>query len=124
MKSNGQAELRRSYEQLVDAYHALERENQKLSAENKRLRDAFRKNEKPEQVKLAKVEIKTKPIKIGGFVDWVDARGMAHRALVLEILSEDRLKLRISRHARPDVELEASKIDDSKRDGWRHHVFP
>lgn len=112
MKSNGVAELRRNYEELVNALRLLEVENKRLRAELERL-----KGPKPIQKQVEVVS--TKPaLTPGSFVEYLPLGGKEGRipqlATVLEVKPGGLLKLKVSKHARPDVVL-----DDVGPGRWR-----
>jgi hypothetical protein len=105
------AELRRSYEELVDAYRLLEAENAKLRA---------RLDPKPEEPKQPVAPAHPTP---GQFVDHVDKNGMLHRALVLEVLEREALRVKVFRCAVADLvlELEHAKSPE-QRNCWKRRT--
>lgn len=109
------AELRRSYEELVDAHRLLEAENQKLRAELERLRGGA------PRVVSAQVQVE-KPVDAGSLVNYVDPRGLEHAALVLKKLDGDRLRVKVFRPARPDLVLDVVRaVSSDQRNCWRRH---
>ena len=105
------AEPRRSYEELVDAYRLLEAENAKLRA---RLNPA-----KPEEPKLLPLAA-PRP---GQFVTYGDKNGQEHRALVLEVLEREALRVKVFKCAVADlvVELERAKGPE-QRNCWKRRT--
>ncbi len=53
--------------------------------------------------------------KVGTIVDYIDARGMSHAALVLEIQPKGLLKLKVFRCARSDLIVEVGPSQWRKR---------
>ena len=105
------AELRRSYEELVDAHRLLEAENQKLKAEVTKLR----RGDKPEPPP----KVPTTP-RVGHIVTYVDKAGHVHNALVLKVIDDQSLKLKVFRTARADLILEAVRAKVAmQRNCWR-----
>jgi hypothetical protein len=105
-------ELRRSHEELIDAYRLLE-------AENKRLRAKL--EGKP--AAAPEVEPENESPRAGQVVGYVDARGLLHTALVLGVVEGDRLKLKVLRHARPDLVLEVDRAkNEEQRNCWKRRT--
>lgn len=103
-------ELRRSYEELVEVYRALEQQNQKLRAELERLKS-------PQRV----ASPGNKPVDVGHLVDYVDQRGLVNTALVVKRLEGDLLRVKVLRHARADLVLDVPRGAAGQRDCWRRH---
>ena len=112
MKSNGVAELRRNYEELVNALRLLEAENKRLRAEVERL-----KGPKPVQ-KRVEVVAEKPALEPGHFVDYLPQGGkegtIPQLAIVLEVKPKGFLRIKVCKHARPDVVL-----DDVGPGRWR-----
>ena len=103
------AELRRSYEELVDAYRLLEVENAKLRAKQNP-------TPTPEEPK-ALPPAAPRP---GQFVEYVDKNGMDHRALVLEVLDHEVLRVKVFKCAVADLVVELVHArDPEQRNCWR-----
>jgi len=118
MKSNGAAENRRALDELTNAYKLLEERNRLLEDENRRLREQLHRDG-PKSVQLARVEV-VKEIQAGNFVEWVDKFGMAHRALVLQVLDNGFLKIKVYRNAMADEVKTAKPLaKDGEREGWK-----
>jgi hypothetical protein len=115
VKSNGQAELRRNYEELVNALRMLEEENKSLRAELERYR-----GKAPVQRRVEVVEVK-RDLAPGQFVEYLPPggkRGTASKAaLVLEVKPSGALKLKVKHCAQPDEVL-----DDVGPERWRRRA--
>lgn len=112
MKSNGVAELRRNYEELVNALRLLE-------AENKRLRAELEKFKGPKPVQKQVEVVAEKPaLAPGQFIEYLPPGGkegtIPQHAVVLEVKPNGFLKIKVNKHARPDVVL-----DDVGPGRWR-----
>ncbi len=112
------AELRRSYEELVDAYRLLEVENAKLRA---------RLNPKPEPEETKLTPPPTRPPapasdgpRVSQLVCYVDKAGHEHVALVLAVLPEGRVRAKVFRQAVADLVIElAHAKGPEQRNCWR-----
>lgn len=106
--SKVEAELRRTNEELTNAYRQLEEQNQKL---REQLRGPQPKKPAPKP---------ETPPGAGSLVVYVDKAGHTHNALVLEVLEDNMLRLKIFRQATPNVVLDARRgQDDKQRSCWR-----
>lgn len=106
-------DLQRAYEELVQVCQRYERENQQLRAVLKK---------RP----AGSVAVAVKPVSPaalpgpGSFVQHVDASGLEHLALVLEVLKGDVLRVKVFRAARKDLILELQRSKDASQRGcWR-----
>lgn len=112
MKSNGTAELRRNYEELVNALRMLEEENKRLRAEVERL-----KGPNPVQKRVDVLEV-SRPLSPGHLVDYLPPGGkrgtIPKLALVLEVKTGGVLKLKVKHFAQAD-----EVIDDVGPNRWR-----
>jgi hypothetical protein len=115
VKSNGQAELRRNYEELVNALRQLEEENKRLRALVERLRGP-----QPVQAEVEVVETK-RALSPGQFVEYLPTGGkkgtMPTLAVVLEVKPTGALKLRVKHCAQADEVL-----DDVGPERWRRRA--
>lgn len=113
MKSNGQAEMRRNYEELVNALRQLEEENKRLRARLERA---------PVQKRVEVVEVRG-PLTPGKFVDYLDKRGHLHAALVLEVRDGGALRVKVFHRAVPNVVLEVREFSaENLTNCWRRRA--
>lgn len=123
MKSNGQAEMRRAYEELVDANRQLETENRRLRAEVERLRRermAGGAGAKTSDAGQRAPASSGASVGAGQLVEYLPSGGkegtVPQTALVLEVKPNGLLRLRVKRSAQPDKDL-----DDVGPERWRRH---
>lgn len=108
-------DVQRAYEELVLVCQRYETENELLRGALK-LRQSIVVAVKPPPnpvVRQARTPV------VGGFVEYLDAGGIAHVALVLEVLA-GALKVKVYRHARKDIVLELRRAQVAgQRSCWR-----
>ena len=112
MKSNGVAEMRRNYEELVNALRLLEEENKRLRSLVEKCRG---KEPVQKQVEVVSVQRALAP---GSLVEYTPPGGKRGRvpktAVVLEVKSGGLLRLKVKHVAQPDEVL-----DDVGPERWR-----
>jgi hypothetical protein len=105
-------DVQRAYDELVLVCQRYETENELLRGALK-LRQSIVVAVKPPPKPVVPAPV------VGGFVEYVDAGGIAHAALVLEVLA-GALKVKVYRHARKDIVLELRRAQVAgQRSCWR-----
>lgn len=127
---NGVAELHRVRDDLIDEgrrlvtdlnnarrrYDALVKELTEIT-DTKDLASALEKIRTKPKVKS---EVSKRPLHEGSFVEYVDKRGVAHTALVKEVLERGMLRIKLFGGSSPDRIVDVQPLSEVRaRDGWR-----
>lgn len=120
MSSKQEAELRRSNEELINAYRQLKEQNRLLREQNQKLRATLKGAPVKPALEPAPAPKADDVLGPGRIVHYVDKAGHVHNALVLEVLEDGMLRLKVFRQATPNVTLDARRGQNEKQRGcWR-----